>query len=113
VGLKSLWVFRRGVQAPSPPRLPLRVLPRRRRLWHNGPAMSETRITPNDENVVYEMPPWIADALASELVHAATHYPTGKARAPDEYDRGWLTDAQELMVAADEVRDDRDWEAGL
>ena len=67
--------------------------------------MSETRISNDGTDVVYRMPPWVADELASVLITAATRYATGKPRDPESYDRGWLEDAATLMYEAELVLD--------
>ena len=62
--------------------------------------MSETRITNNGTDVIYTMPPYIADDLAAILNHWAIHKADGSLRGSDKYDRGWIEDAEELRSAA-------------
>ena len=75
--------------------------------------MSETRITDNREqvledmlrsangtDVIYKMSPFIADELAEVLTHAAVHNVDGSLRKPENYDQGWLRDAEALRNAA-------------
>ncbi len=63
--------------------------------------MSETRITNNRTDVIYEMPPFIADELAAVLNHWAIHKVDGSLRKPARYDQGWILDAEELRSRAD------------
>ena len=62
--------------------------------------MSETRITDNGTDVIYKMPPYIADELAEVLTHAAIHKVDGSLRKPAKYDQGWILDAEALREAA-------------
>lgn len=68
--------------------------------------MSETRITDDGTDVIYKMPPYIADELAEILTHAATHEVNGSLRKPAKYDQGWILDAEALMSAAFDIKED-------
>ena len=62
--------------------------------------MSETRITDNGTDVLYRMPPHIAEELANVLNYAAIHDRDGNLRQVKKYDQGWLLDAESLREAA-------------
>ncbi len=63
--------------------------------------MGETRITNDGTDVVYRMPPYIADELAAILNHWAVHKVDGSFRRAANYDQGWILDAEDLRSAAD------------
>jgi hypothetical protein len=62
--------------------------------------MSETRITNDGTDVIYKMPPYVADELAAILQRAAT-----SGRSPGKWDRGWLQDATSLIEASNVITD--------
>ncbi len=66
--------------------------------------MTETRITDNGTDVIYKMPPYIAEGLADVLGYAAIHKTDGSLREVKEYDQGWILDAESLREAAHEIR---------
>ncbi len=68
--------------------------------------MSETRITEDGTDVIYKMPPYIAEELAAVLHHAAIHKVNGSLRELAKYDQGWILDAEELRERAAALRDD-------
>ncbi len=67
--------------------------------------MSETTITDNGTDVIYKMPPFIADELAEVLAHTASHKLDGSLRKPGRYDQGWILDAEALREAAQRVNE--------
>jgi hypothetical protein len=66
--------------------------------------VSETRIAEDGELVIYEMPPYIADELATIMTSSAIRKPDGTLREVKDYDQGWILDAESLREAAADVR---------